>query len=167
MGEQEYNFISEKATDWFKSGVVESGLLATIYSVLMPTESQIENSEGFEGLSDQWGGFVESRMEAIQILIYHVLLRSALLFNWMPFMLLLAVPAFYSGYNERQIKKTNFEYSSPFIHGMSLKAALVIVVGLVIIMFMPIAFNPIYLPALMMLFCVVLGISLGHFQKRI
>ncbi len=167
IGEEERRYIEGKATEWFNETLVDTGFLHAMHRFLIPSEEEKAKSKGLENMGGWWFNFLEGRIVAFQYMAYHMFARLALLLTWLPYMAILLMPALYDGYNTWQIKKTNFDYSSPIIHRFSLKAAGMALVVMVSLFLSPFAMNPLIIPSVVMVSCAMLGIAVGNLQKRI
>ena len=166
-GEERQSWIKSKADSWYRYSIVESGLYDATYNLLIPTEAQKANSIGMENAGDPIFAWVETRIDAFADVIYSFYLRSALLLLWLPYMLILFLPALYDGAMSRKIKKTNFDYASPAVHRWGVRMIGVIAVGLFITFLLPVVLHPLLLPASLGVCCVCIGLIGGNLQKRI
>lgn len=167
LGSRARTWIYGKADDWYQSAMVDSGFSAGMYYVLIPTDEQKANSKGMESMGSWWFEWVEGRITAFREMTYQFMARAALLAVWAPYMLLLLIPALYDGIMVRNIKRSNFDYSSPVLHRYSARFTWHLLVGMLIAFFLPIALNPVFIPVILMLCCVLIGIMVGNLQKRI
>src|SRR5690606_33785450 len=111
--------------------------------------------------------FMEDRIEALQRVVFHVMIRVGLLVTWVPFMLILLIPAVIDGYNTWQIKKLTFEYSSPVLHRYSIKGIFALIIGMFCLMILPFALNPMIIPTSFIFLCLFVGLAVSNLQKRI
>lgn len=167
LGIKTRNWIHEKASNWFRSSIIDSGFYQGMYHTLIPSEEERKRSKGMEEMGKGWFDWVKGRMEALVNVIYQFYTRVALLAAWAPYMLILFVPAVYDGIMTWRIKRTNFDYASPVLHRYSIRGAIWLITGLFIAFFAPIAINPIIIPMTMMTCCVLIGVSFGNLQKRV
>jgi len=163
-GVKQRDFVLETATEWYQKGLVETGVWQSVYDFLIPSPEMKERSSI---QADWWFDFVEGRIDSLQRSIYHTLTRFALLFSWLPYILLLLIPAIWDGMMTWKIKKTNFDYSSPVLHRYSLKFGAWIVGLILLAFFAPIPIDPIYIPFSLMVIAIIAGIAVGNLQKRI
>jgi hypothetical protein len=120
-----------------------------------------------EQMGKAWFGWVEGRIKALAKLIYQFCMRLALLASWAPYMLILLLPALYDGLMTWKIKRTNFDYASPVIHRYSMRGTGLLLTGLFIAFFAPFALDPVIIPVTIMVCCVLIGLMVGNFQKRV
>jgi len=85
----------------------------------------------------------------------------------MPYICILLIPAIYDGFMSWQVKRTNFDYVSPILHRYGTRGLLYVIGTLLIAFFSPIVLNPIIIPISMMVCCMLIGVVLSNFQKRI
>ena len=166
MGNEEAVSVKNKADSWFNSLMIKSGFISTVNTFLLPQEDSVDTIDADEGANKAWFGFIEKRIEAIQRVVYHVMIRFSLLLTWLPFLVLTIVPSLYDGYNLRKAKQVTFDYTSPVVHRYSLYAAFGVTIMLLFIFLLPVAFNPIIIPAAVILTAMLLGMVAGNVQKR-
>lgn len=166
MGVEDAEWVHQKAIKIHQSTLFDSGLYDAIYNFLIPTrEQQIQS--GAPGMGAVWFNYAKSRLETLSLAYYHMLTRYALLMTWLPYFLILLVPATYDGYATWSIKKTNYSYTSPLVHRYStvgIFASSVILIGLFIA---PVVIQPVIIPIVIMLICILVGLMMGNVQKRI
>lgn len=157
----------EKAASWHGVLFYDSGFYDAAMELLIPSQEQKNSSRGISTMGGQWFSYVEGRIEAISLVLYYFLLRLSVVAMWMPYMLVLLVPALYDGLMTWKIKRANFQYASPVIHRYSLRLLGVLSVCQLITFFLPFAMPPIFIPLSLTVACVLLGMVLGNMQKRI
>lgn len=169
MGTTSSNVIFNEATDWHQDLIIDSGLYETTVRMLIPTKKQQEASRGIErmGTSEGWFTWVQERIDVLSQVIHHTMIRVSLLKMWLPFMLLLLVPAVYDGIMTWKIKRTNFQYASPVLHRYGVRGIGLMAIIFILLFFAPIAVHPIYIPAGLIIMCLLLGVMIGNTQKRI
>ncbi len=90
-----------------------------------------------ENFAHTWLAWVEGQIEAFGKVIYQFYVRLALLFTWLPYMLILCIPAIFDGWATWKIKQTNFDYVSPAIHRYSMRGLMILLIGLVLTFLLP------------------------------
>lgn len=167
LGPHSQKWINDKATNWYQTSLIDSGVYESVYNHLIPTQAQKDASRGMEKMGGLWFDWVEGRLEAFGVLIYQFYTRLALLLMWLPYMLVLLIPALYDGAMTRKVKLTNFDYASPILHRYSVRGVWAIATGMSVLFLAPIAIDPIYIPVALMVSCVLMGLAVGNLQKRI
>lgn len=167
LGEKARVWIEEQASHWYRASVIDSGFYKGAYHMLIPTQAEMEKSKGMEQMGEMWFKWVEGRLKALAKLTYQFCMRLALLAAWAPYLLILLLPALYDGMMTWKIKRTNFDYPSPVIHRYSLRGTMTLTIGLFIAFFVPFALDPVIIPITMMVCCVLIGLTVGNFQKRV
>lgn len=167
LGEHTTDAIRERADGWHESVVYKSGLYDGTITLLIPTEERRKASKGIETMGKWWFDWTTGRVEAVSRVIHQFCIRASLVLTWLPYLLVLLVPAIYDGMMSWKIKRTNFMYASPVIHRYSIRGIVFIGVISMIAFFMPIAIDPSIIPVILMVACVLLGLSIGNMQKRI
>ena len=167
LGIQSKDWVTEKANDWYQSTIIDSGVYTGTYQILIPSENERIRSRGMENMGTAWFQLVSNRIEATFRVVYQFLMRLALLVTWAPYMLILLVPAIFDGMMTRSIKQTNFDYASPIVHRYSVRGSIILLFGLIITFFAPMALNPIIIPVVLMITSVLCGTAWANLQKRI
>nr|WP_298059580.1 DUF4400 domain-containing protein [uncultured Halomonas sp.] len=167
MGTDSMEWISATALTWYNSSMIDSGVYKAIHHHVIPTEAERSASTGMEGVGNVIFPWAEGRIEAVMHVIYHIYSRVALVMIWAPYLLLLVIPAVVDGVMRWKVKTTSFDYASPVMsrygaRGMFLTAQL-----LLIAFVLPIALNPLVIPAAMMGAIIMLGLFISNYQKRI
>ncbi len=167
LGKQSSLWVQNKADDWYQTSMVDSGFYNGMYRLFIPTEAERQKSKGLEKFGSLWFKFLDGRIKSFSKVVYQFYTRIALFSLWMPYILVLLVPALFDGLMTWKIKRTNFEYASPVVHRYSTRAIGYIVFGAIIMSFAPIAITPMLMPILMMAWCVLAGLMIGNYQKRV
>ena len=167
FGSETLHWINSQADRWYQTAMIDSGFYEGMYHTFIPTEEEKQRSKGMENMGWWWFNWLEGRIKAFAKVVYQFFTRAALLLNWVPYMLILLIPAIHDGMMTWKIKRTNFDYASPIIHRYGARCTGYIVLALAIAFFTPIALNPNIIPMVMMVSCVLIGITLGNMQKRV
>jgi len=167
LGTQTNEWIQNEASKWYQSSIIESGVYDAMYDYLIPTEEQKNRSTGLENMGKVWFKWVKQRLDAFFYVVYQFYTRFALFLIWMPYICILLIPAIYDGFMSWQVKRTNFDYVSPILHRYGTRGLLYVIGTLLIAFFSPIVLNPIIIPISMMVCCMLIGVVLSNFQKRI
>src|SRR5699024_5739503 len=106
--------------------------------------------------------------EALSSVVRGVLERASHIWIWTPFMLVIAIPSVLDGYMSWKIKRTNFDYSSPFLnrygHQLAWLCFMLALVGLIL----PAPVPPVIIPAMCLAVIPIIGIwIIGNLPKRI
>lgn len=167
LGREASDWIDRRAEGIYNSTIVQTGFREALWHTFIPTAEERERSTGLQNLGSVWFQWAGARIEAVLATIYQTYKRLVLLMAWAPFMVLLLVPALYDGYMTRKIKRTDFSYASPVIHRYSAKGILYLGIGVLLALFAPVAVHPLMIPIVLMLICILLGLSVANLQKRI
>lgn len=167
LGEAQKTWVSAKADVWVESAVHDSGFYHNAYKFLIPTEEQRRRSRGIEDMGAAWFEWIEGRLNAFVSMVRQAFIRAAILLTWLPYMLILVIPAVFDGYVTRKIRQTNFDYTSPVVHRYALRV-IWFCIALVLVLFMsPIAVQPLILPMICAVIGISLGLAFGNLQKQI
>lgn len=167
LGDETSTWVMHNSRQWYRSWIVETRMEQAVRDFLIPTEEQRQRSKGMEKMGGFWFHWVEDRIQAFFDVLYQVFTRIALLLVWLPFALILMVPALWDGLMTWKIKKTSFDYSSPIIHRYSMLGLGAGVLLLLMGLFAPLAIPPIVLPGMIIGLALLAGLALSHLQKRI
>lgn len=167
LGGQTRSWVYGKADTWYQSAMIDTGFYEGMYYTFIPTDEQKKGAKGMEKMGSWWFSWLEGRIKSFADVVYQFMARAALLSVWAPYMLLLLVPAVYDGAMTRNIKRTNFDYASPVLHRYSTRFTGHLLIGMLIAFFAPIALNPVFIPVILMICCVLIGVMVGNLQKRI
>jgi len=111
--------------------------------------------------------WIKVRTEAFLDLTYWFFRRITLFVIWMPLWIPMLFIAMMHGYWDREIKKTNFGYTSP-VRNQAARRGMRFITMLVMLFFVvPVALDPIIFPFCMMGATILTGTALGNVQKRI
>lgn len=167
LGQQSRNWIHDKARNWYQVSMIDSGAYEGIKRHLIPSEEERAKSRGIEKMGGKFFEWWQGRIDALSTVVYQLYARLALAILWLPYMLVLLIPAIFDGWMTWKIKRTNFAYSSPVIHRYSMRGLFSLGSLLMIAFFVPIALDPVFIPIVLMAACVLVGIAGGNLQKRI
>ena len=109
----------------------------------------------------------ESRREALLDLGFWVMRRAALFLVWLPLWIPLAFLALYHGLQDREIKKTDFGYTSPVLNHWARRSMSFISLLMLVVFLSPVALDPLLFPLMMGFWSFAAGIAIGNVQKRI
>jgi len=166
LGSQEHRWVHDRSRRWYNTTLIESGIYKAVHDHIIPTKEEINKSHGMKNLGSIWFNWAERRLQALANAYYHILSRIALMLTWAPYFLILFIPAIFDGIVTWRIRRTNFSYPSPLIHQYSTIGLFYLFVGLVALFIAPIVLDPAIIPASIMFGCVMAGLMIGNFQKR-
>lgn len=167
LGKDSRTWIEEKAGEWYRTTILDTGFYEGMYQTLIPTEEEKAESKGMESLGSWWFPMVEGRIEAFTNMIYQFYMRAALILTWLPYVIILLLPAVYDGVMTWKIKRTNFSYASPVLHRYSVRGFVWTLAVLFLLIIAPIAISPAVIPVALMICSVLVGLAIGNWQKRI
>ncbi len=166
MGVETRNMIHLKAQNWYRASVIDSGFYEEMHHLFIPTQEQRAKGPGMKDFGTKYFVWIENRLEALTTVFYQFFTRLALFSIWMPYMMIMLLPAMYDGYMTWKIKCTNFDYVSPVLHQASARGAILLVFIVLISFFFPFVVPPLLMPILMILMCILIGIGISNLQKR-
>ncbi|MGH0003625.1 DUF4400 domain-containing protein [Pseudovibrio ascidiaceicola] len=167
LGEETANWVQDRASSWYVTAFIDTGIQEEAYRLLIPTAEQKRRSVGLENMGDWWFPLVEDRLNGLFATIYHLLIRVSLFVVWSPYMALIFAPALFDGWMMRSVKQTNFQYASPVVHRYGVRGVAFVVFAMVFAFTLPIALDPRIIPVALILVAICLGLIVSNMQKRI
>ncbi len=168
LGEAAQLQLTSKAESMFKSVMVDTGAYRAIHEFFIPTEEQRIASRGLENLGkDNVFPYAEARVKAFALIIFQVLIRISEILLWLPYLVILAIPAVYDGYNQWHINRSSYNYSSPLMHRYGVRGMGLVLLGSLMISIIPLPIPPIVVPVAGFCMIAFLGITIKYLQKRI
>ena len=160
-------YVIKKANHWYDEFVIKNNIEENLVNYLLPTTYERTNSLGMSEIGRILDRPVYERVQALLDLIYWFFRRMALFAMWLP----ISMPALFAaaayGLLERQIKRTNFSYTSPTVLRYSWRACGLLTISFFVLFLMPFAIPPILIPFIVSFVMLAMGISLSHLAKKI
>lgn len=166
LGRDTANAIILKANRWYDDAVVETGAKRVVFDFFIPQDDPT-TTFGNTNLAPTYFRYMAERIETLFKTYYQLLMRVAQLYIWAPYLSIVFLPALFDGYMSWKIKRTGFDYPSPFLHHYSIVVCLLLLVGSIGLFILPIALDPIIIPIVLILLSIFTGIAIGNMQKRI
>lgn len=160
-------YVIQKANHWYEEFVVKNNVEENLVNYLLPTAYERTNSLGMSEVGRILDNPVYERVEALLDLVYWFFRRIALFAMWLPISIPALLAAVAYGLLERQIKRTNFSYTSPTVLRYSWRACGLLTIGFFVLFLMPFAIPPILIPFIVSFVMLAMGISLSHLAKKI
>lgn len=172
MGASTLRRINALAGNWYRLTVSKVAALEgdpdSLYSDDPEQRAREERfTESLYGGNDKLNDWLDGRRDALLDLYYWVLRRVALFVILLPTWIPLAILATFHGLQEREIKKTDFGYTSPVKNHWARRVIALCVLLILLVFFAPIALDPLIFPLIMAAVTVAIGIAVGNIQKRI
>lgn len=169
LGVETASYVENSGYSWYNTTLVETGITTHLSSFFFMSEEERARSAGMQHLGEKtWFRWVEGRAEALRYLMIQVFERMAHIWLWIPYALILAIPAAWDGLMTWRMRQHSFEYSSPFWHRFSVSTFSLICMSLLIGLFSPIPIPPFILPMVIVFLIPVLAIALiSNMPKRI
>ena len=159
--------IRDRADHWYEKVVLEPQLEQVLRDYFIPSEKQRQASRGLENLGSGMWPWIDERIIAFTDLLYWLFRRVHLFLMWVPACLPAFVIAVISGWYDRKIKQTNFQYASPALHLYAWRAVGTLI-GMTILSFLvPVAVWPEIYPVVIISVMLLVGMSMGNIVKRI
>ena len=155
--------VNDLASGWYFESVEKFALPMTFSEEMARAQSRAVF--GFE--SEPLWRWLEKRAEAFLDLGYWFLRRLALFVIWLPMWIPMMILAALHGWWDREIKKTDFGYTSPVLNHWARNIMHCVTMMTLILFVLPVAIDPILFPAILMVTTIMAGVALGNVQKRI
>ncbi|EPJ7983210.1 DUF4400 domain-containing protein [Pseudomonas aeruginosa] len=168
MGAESHEHLINDTNTLYTKLMLDSGVNQMVFDFFVPTAEERERSKAWENLGRMWFSFIESRGEALAKVIYHIYYRALLIGMWLPYMLVVLVPSVFGGYMAWNIKRYNFDHSSPFLNTYSSKIIWATVAGILISFIAPVPIPPMVIPVLIItLVPIACSLLIGNLPKRL
>ncbi len=159
--------VRQDTTKIFDSIVVDTGIYTTLHRMVIPSRAEQQRSKGMESLGKDIFPFVQSRLEAMWYSVSQAIMRLVHFLVWLPFLLLLIIPAMLDGVFQRRIRITTFRHVSALRHRMGFRGIVVIIFGLFIIALMPFGIPTLVFPVIGAAIAFLINMSITFTQKRL
>lgn len=153
--------INKLAKEWYMPTVEKLSIPRNL-SAEMAEKASLELF-GFR--SETLWRWLERRADAILDLWYWFLRRVALFVIWIPLWIPMVVMASLHGYWDREIKKTDFGYTSPVLNHWARSTMHLSILITMLMFVVPVAIDPFLFPLFLAIVTVSAAIALGNVQK--
>jgi hypothetical protein len=147
----------------FNAWIIDSGFLQGLRDHMIPVEI---DSASTDKLQKKTGDYASRFIETFQYISYELIIRFTTLLWWLPYILLIAIPALFDAYNTWRINKTNFAMPDARVFYYSLKGAVFVSALMLILFFAPISMPTVAIPLYIVFVSVCLTLALSNAQKR-
>lgn len=166
LTESDLGMILDRTNRLYIALVIDSGAKEAVADVFMPQGPQTVDS--FEEKASWWFRYLEQRGEALQKITYQMVFRVIMMGYWIPFFLVVLIPAVIAGMMRWNAKRYGFDYSSPFINKNSLK---ILTLGLIVMflgVFLPAPLPPLLVSTILIAIVpTVVSLLISNLPKRI
>jgi len=166
LSTSDYQRVIESTNGIYTFLIIDSGAKDMVADVFMPRGKK--TVDAFEKSVGWWFRYLETRGEALQKIIYQITYRVVLTTYWLPFFVVVVVPAVFAGYMRWQAKRHGFDYSSPFMNNNA--AALISWGGILMVLslLLPLPLPPLAVCTLLIIVLpVLLSILIRNLPKQI
>lgn len=168
MGVESHHELIKDTNALYTTLMLDTGINQTVKSFFVPSAEERARSREWDGLGNLWIPFIEGRGEALAKAIYHIYYRGLLLYMWLPYMLVVLVPSIFGGYMSWNIKRYNFEHSSPFLNTYSSKIIWFTGSAILISFIAPLPIPPMIIPVVIItLIPIAFSMLIGNLPKRL
>lgn len=167
LGSETATEIRDDTNYYFNAIFINTGFYSHVHKMLIPSESQRERSRGMEDIGKDIFPFVESRLKSLWVSITQAIMRFFHFVAWLPFLLILIVPAILDGIYQRKIRITTFRHVSAVRHRFGLRGIWLTVLVMFIISLLPISLPTLLFPFIGAALAIMINASITFTQKRL
>jgi len=164
MGQKKAEKIYESANTNFRHMVVESGIFRESYRMFVPDGERDLQGVNVVGRGITW---FEQRLDAFWAVVFRGFQRLALFNTWLPYSLLILVPAAIDGWEQRAIKRDTFGYSSPFRYALAYYGIVAILILPVAYLLIPFPITPLFAPFWAIVAALAIVVAAANTQKHL
>lgn len=157
--------VVQEANATYQAGFVRTGMEAESYRMFAPQPSQTRGPT-WNGLDRYTGKFIK-RLDTFWLAVYQATVRVTLLAQWLPYLLPLLLPALVEGFCRREVKKTNYGYTSPNRFHAASHGLIALVFLPILYLFLPIAITPLVVPVWGIALAALLIVLGANLQKQL
>ncbi|MFG0337647.1 DUF4400 domain-containing protein [Pseudomonas sp. zjy_13] len=153
-GVKESNHLVSSANAAYALAFIDSGVNDAVHDVFFPKAAPTTFVERFaKKATAPWFDWLSNRVGALKTMVYLATYRVVNYLYWLPYFVAMGLPALFAGFMQWQIKKHNFDYSSPFFNHYGHMIIMWSPVAVILSILAPIAIPPI-------LFCILIVVLL-------
>lgn len=165
MGHAQSEWIRGKAYEIYRANLIDNGFYQIAHDHLIPPPDRVQ-AKGWENFGKGYFAWLDGRMRALAKIFYHFSQRMVVMKIWLPYLLILLVPAIIDGICSWKVKREGFAYSSSILHRWAYAATGWVIAIQVAIFLVPYPVDPLVMPFQGVFMCIFIGIFLGNMQKR-
>lgn len=167
MSSTEVANIYSEANVVFRKLFMESGIAQASYAMVVPDEGNRTNDRDEIKPAKEMVGWFDEKIVTWWAMWLQAIERLVLFMHWLPYAMVILIPACIDGWIQREIKKTNFGYASPIRYHLGM----FLIFGLVLLplafSFLPFAVSPLFAPVWSVVSALALVILTSNLQKTI
>lgn len=161
LGNGSAMYVEEQGYAWYRAIFIDTGINDYVASIFFMTEQQRTAAVGLQNFGQElYFPWLEGRAEALVFLLVQMFERLAQVYLWIPYAFIIIIPAIWDGYMVWKIRQYTFEYSSPFMHRVSINTTRLIFMVITLGLFIPLPIHPYIIPTLLIFVLPVMMIAL-------
>ncbi|KLV03480.1 hypothetical protein ABT56_18755 [Photobacterium aquae] len=161
------NKILNDGNDLYTRLIVETGVEFEIYNALIPDEylrtGQIQDDQ----LATNIFGYSYDRISSFFESIRFSMIRMYSIASWGKLMIMMIIGFVLTGYKLRQIKKTNFDYTSPLRQEYAQRLTVFMPVIVWLVIWCPLAISPFFYPLMGFILALSLSLFISNTAKKV
>lgn len=168
-GVTESNNLVKSTNEAYSKVFIDSGINDKVHDVFFPKAAPVTFVERFaKKATAPWFDWLSNRVGALKTMVYLATYRVINYMYWFPYFVAMGLPSIFAGFMQWQIKKYNFDYSSPFFNHYGHQIIQWSPIAVILSILVPIAIPPMLI---CMLIVVLLPIAfmwiISNLPKRI
>lgn len=113
----ESNNLVSATNDAYSKVFIASGINDSVHDIFFPKAEPVTFVEKFaKKATAPWFDWLSQRVDALKTMVYLATYRVISYMYWFPYFIAMGIPSIFAGFMQWQIKKYNFDYSSPFFN---------------------------------------------------
>lgn len=161
LGSQAEAHVVMTANSWYRATLMDTGFISAINAFLFDTNS----SESV--MQHGSTSYVRDRLGTFWRALYALYYRLALIWQWVPYLLPIAIPMLVDAIQERRVRQWRFSFVSPLTRSLATRAKLVVGSCLLGAMLLPVHVPALAYPILFAVLMVANWVWIANLQKRI
>jgi hypothetical protein len=169
MGEKAAEQAHVTGERWYREFFVQSGISDSVYNFFIPSEEPKAASKGLDiSLGGSWWfTTAKARIRVFFSMVLEICVRCAIIGQWIPFFVAVAVPCMWDGLMQWRKKQFSFKNASPIVHGWALKLIHHYPFAAIFLVIAPIPLPALILPVMAVISGYALFLISAHTQKRL
>lgn len=166
LPQQDMDRVVGTTNTFYQTMMIDSGAKEMVSNLFMPRGNR--TVDAFEEKVGWWFNYLADRGVALQKIIYQMTYRVVLAMYWVPFFVVVVVPAIFAGYMRWNAKRHSFDYASPFLNNHSAAMLIWGVIGTLISVLMPLPLPPLVICTLLIAAMpFMLSVLISNLPKKI
>lgn len=164
---EDMRLVIQKTDTFYVSLILDSGIKKAVSDLFMP-KANASSVESFDESVGWWFQYLAERGVALQKIIYQINYRIVMILYWLPFLIVVLVPAAFAGVMRWKAKQHSFDYASPTINNNALIFLSWGTVLILLTVLVPIPIPPLVICSFIIIALpIVISLLISNLPKRI